>query len=619
MLKKSLRFIFFILCLGLIFYGLFYIRQKNKKPELQTAKQLPKKVEIINISQLKNKDYFIYTIGQVKSVEQLDIQSELSGKIKKIYVKLGQKVYKGQKLIELENKDFNIKLQQAKHNIERLKADLTKILSGSTKEQIKIADQNIEKAKIALEQSKIQLKNLKLLNEQKLLKTKMQIDILKQSNNNDKKITEQDKKILLDNIYNFQKDALTFVNNTLILITDIQYKYFNCLDNICVQLANLKSKTINHFYKIPNSGRFNTETLAKLKSKIFDDINLKTPDQQEILKNLDYILEGLDLLNNTLIILRSDLDTYKARKSNDLEKNNIDGLKQKINTIISQGIDLKNQLQQTQNRNEKLLNTNFVQLLKLTQIYNNLLNQTKIDEENAQKLVELRQKDLEQAKLRYQQIISKPRDVDIQSLRIAIKQAQDEYNYLLSQKNKTVIYAPFNGTVSNLEIKQGQIINPNIRLLTLLNKKQLQIETYINEKEARKIKKQDKVIIEDFLNGKIIDIAPSIDPITNKIKIIISLNNVEKNKLFIGQFVKIKIPIQSEKQTFSIPLSAIKLNHKNKLLFSIIKKQNKYIIKPIPIKIKKITSSYAIIESLPENLDIIKDVRGIKVNDKIRI
>ena len=98
--------------------------------------------------------------GTVKKGDTIDLSFKQEGEIKQFYVKIGDKVVRGQRLAQLDNSQLAIQVQQAKAGLELAKAELDKLLSGASPEEIQVAQTNVDNAKNSLKSAKQNLENI---------------------------------------------------------------------------------------------------------------------------------------------------------------------------------------------------------------------------------------------------------------------------------------------------------------------------------------------------------------------------------------------------------------------------------------------------------------------------
>lgn len=91
---------------------------------------------------------FVAAEGKVETEEgrQVDVGSELVGRIAKFYVKIGDEVKPGDPLAELDSKDYRAKLKGAEYELEAAAARLAEVKSGSRPEEIKRAKASLDGA-----------------------------------------------------------------------------------------------------------------------------------------------------------------------------------------------------------------------------------------------------------------------------------------------------------------------------------------------------------------------------------------------------------------------------------------------------------------------------------------
>lgn len=109
----------------------------------------------------------IYT-GTIES-NNVNLSTELGGKIVNIIVKDGEKIEKGDKIAEIDTTDLKIKLKKARSVLKAAEAKLEEIIEGARGEEIKSARANMKNIEMQLEGAKknyeYRLKNFNDMNE----------------------------------------------------------------------------------------------------------------------------------------------------------------------------------------------------------------------------------------------------------------------------------------------------------------------------------------------------------------------------------------------------------------------------------------------------------------------
>ena len=140
--RKALSLIIAIVIIGILVY--VFIPQNNAS----TYNYIP--VKTMNISQI------VSATGNIKAQQDLNLNFERTGKVKAIYVKVGDRVQEGQTLMVLENSDLIAQLNQAQANLAQAQVQLENLKKGARPEQIKIYQTQLETAQNNLRQAQEQ-------------------------------------------------------------------------------------------------------------------------------------------------------------------------------------------------------------------------------------------------------------------------------------------------------------------------------------------------------------------------------------------------------------------------------------------------------------------------------
>lgn len=92
--------------------------------------------------------------GRVKSVSDVSLAFEKSGRVSRVYREVGTEVKVGDALVSLENADLYAQLQQAQANVKAQMAKLDALKAGSSASDVRIAEIYVANAKIALDDAR---------------------------------------------------------------------------------------------------------------------------------------------------------------------------------------------------------------------------------------------------------------------------------------------------------------------------------------------------------------------------------------------------------------------------------------------------------------------------------
>lgn len=106
---------------------------KDESKEAELVKS-PRMVEIASVTDLANGDTSLPLLGTVTSTSEATIRAESSGKLTRVYKKLGDNVVAGQVIAEFENSGERASVLQAEGSYDAAKAarDIARINSGTT-------------------------------------------------------------------------------------------------------------------------------------------------------------------------------------------------------------------------------------------------------------------------------------------------------------------------------------------------------------------------------------------------------------------------------------------------------------------------------------------------------
>ena len=164
--------------------------------------------------------------GTVKAVNELDLSFLNTGKLEKVYYKIGDTIKGGVVLAELDYSSLAISKQEAQANLDVTRANLSKLLAGATREEIVIAEASTRQAKIAYEVAKKELEKVTDTIEENIVQTKKIYSDLVSKTNEDVTTYEQaisGARLALNNtmstyqqsIDNYKESALTIIEDKL--------------------------------------------------------------------------------------------------------------------------------------------------------------------------------------------------------------------------------------------------------------------------------------------------------------------------------------------------------------------------------------------------------------------
>ncbi len=229
-----------------------------------------------------------------------------------------------------------------------------------------------------------------------------------------------------------------------------------------------------------------------------------------------------------------------------------------------------------------------------------------------------------QKRLWEQKIGSEIQFLETKSMFEAQKQA---INQLKKQIQKTLIQAPFSGTIDNVIVKLGEVVYPGrSNLMMLLNMDNLYVESNVPEKYISSIKTGNKTILEFPLIGKSVSstIRQSgnyIHPInrTFKIEIDVKTNDFEVKPNLNS---KVKINDYSNEKALMINQNIISVDSNNKeYVYKLYTKNNKDYVSKTTIETgKNDGKNIEVISGLSQgDLIVSEGIRKLVDNSRVKI
>jgi RND family efflux transporter MFP subunit len=143
---------------------------------------------------------------------------------------------------------------------------------------------------------------------------------------------------------------------------------------------------------------------------------------------------------------------------------------------------------------------------------------------------------------------------------------------LKTQQSRTVVRAPFNGTVENVQVRLGEFVQPGMPMIQFIGDSDLFIEADISEKYVGLIQKGDSVevsfpSINENLKSKISSVGAIINPNNRTFKVEIGIPSLEFLKPNMISVIKIKD--YESKTAVTVPNYLILQDNKGDYVFTV--------------------------------------------------
>ena len=420
-LKKNFLVVFVIVIL-ILGSGYFFLN-RGKKPiyNFVTAERTDLKQEVS-------------VTGKVKPAETIDLAFETGGRISRISVQVGSRVFPGSKIMELESSQLFAQLRQVEANLEVEKAQLEELKKGTRTEELEVARTAALNAEKSLQDARVNLES-----------------------------TQNKSTADLDNAHNSalvaaQKSA-TVAKGSLLILTDIQYAHF--IENN--DLVKSKQIAVQTLLGAPDAGRWTSSSINNLSGGAWGDVEkaVSTPNYPNIDVALSAMAGALQKVKDALATVPVTSDLTSTEKTNlSTEKTN---LAAEITTISAKQQTIL--VQRAANESSLLAAQG-----SLTTAQNVL--------DSARDSLKLKEAGATPEQLLAQAASVKAMEASVENIRVQI--------------GKTAIYSTIAGIVTKKEIEVGESVSPNVPVISLISSAEFEIEAKVPEVDIAKVKINDE-------------------------------------------------------------------------------------------------------------------------------
>jgi len=521
--KKRSVIVILIILAAII--GFFIYRGATKKPVYTTA-QVKQATIVQEVS----------ATGKIKSADSVDLSFDTSGKVGRIYAKVGDKVKAGQMIVALSNGEAAAQLLQAEANLQGEKARLEEIKKGSRPEEIQIAQTKVTNAERALSDA-----------EKNLLVVKNSADsALRKS---------------YDAALTAAQEAVVKAKNSLMTFTDLQFKYFSAIDNNSNIIVDKKTAAVLSLLGVNNAGRLATEDLSKLSGGAFATVQLAAinPTFENIDKALDETADALQKTKDALNVMPITSSFTST------EKSDLSSAKITVGTEVT-AMSSADQTVVTQ----KTTNAANIAAAEAS------VNTAKNTLASAQDDIMLKLAGSTTEQITKQEAVVKSAEASVQNYR--------------SFYSKTVIVSPIEGTLSKQDAKLGETVSMGTVIVSVISEAKFQIETFIPEVDITKIKigNPASVTLDAYGSSEVFEAAVvSVEPAETVIDGVSTYKTImqfikEDSRVRSGMTANVDITTNKRENTLVVPARAVISDEDNKKTVKILEND---IVKSVDVSV----------------------------------
>ncbi|PLX22170.1 hypothetical protein C0584_00245 [Candidatus Parcubacteria bacterium] len=492
--------------------------------------------------------------GIIKTSDSFDLSFEQGGKISVIQTEVGQEVEKDQVIAELDHSALDIRLAQTRASLDIANANLTKLRTGATSQEIAIYEASYNRAKSAYDSSLTELETYqKSLDESIAQATKTLYD-LENTGAGTPTVYEQALDAAETNLENTETTYQQGIDNSITSSLNIVETQTSAINNSLDQINSIINEddyedylSVKNKTYLSNARKSYDEAIVLLDQTNLNTPKVKAAPHRDNVKNL--LQETLDTLNKTYLSLNNSFSALENSVTGSaFSKTTLDGLKTIINTqigIISASITSTQSAIQsldsailTYDTRVDTANDTYTQAKTnldnaITTAKNNLTNVKNNGDQQLASLegrVESANQSLFVAQAELNRVKSPARAEDISLYQAQYRQAEAELNSVTNQIEKTKLKAPIDGVVSKINFEVGEQYNVGRVVATVISETEYRIDVDISESDIPKVKIGDEVSI-------------TLDALSEDVKFIGSVSFIEPAETVIQDVIYYKVEI----------------------------------------------------------------------------
>jgi len=180
------------------------------------------------------------------------------------------------------------------------------------------------------------------------------------------------------------------------------------------------------------------------------------------------------------------------------------------------------------------------------------------------------------------------------------------------------IYAPFDGTITEVSLEEGAVANPGSKLGKIIDTKMLELEVPVEIGNAKWLKIGQSVKVSDDKKssswiGKIVRKSQNVNPTTQSINVYVSINSTSKNPLYKGEYLSANFSGIKLFNVMEIPRKAV--FNQNEVFIV-----NDGLLEKKEIKIEKINKDKVYFSGLDNEVNIVAEpLINASENTKVQI
>ena len=210
------------------------------------------------------------------------------------------------------------------------------------------------------------------------------------------------------------------------------------------------------------------------------------------------------------------------------------------------------------------------------------------------------------------------RQEQIDAARAQLSATEASLQQAQAQLDKTTVQAPFAGTVLSVPVDPGQYVGVGQPVAKLVNRSRLEITASLSPRVIPQLSVGDTVQIDEGGTGRIVAIAPSVDPDTGNVEVRVAVESTEQTDLIPGTYVDLVFATDAEQQSMrqTLPISAVGTTADSSYVL-VVDADNT--LRRVELETGAVTGATVAVEGSLPSQPIVKDISGLSADQEVRV
>ncbi len=414
--------------------------------------------------------------GKVTSASEIELRFQTPGIIAEIVKRVGDQVEQGERIAVLEAKDLKNRVAEAKAGLSQAEAELTRIASGASREELRVMEVQVQDALN-------RLNNIRITSSNSIVAARDTFDTAVKNLENTRSQKTASRENLISKVLLDSENKLFVAAGSQSALTSV----LNDPDGRA-HIGSLLSNSLSlseHANAVAKASTQSATTLlasakqSRSESDLAVSLSASLLALADTLKALDNTLQALSYSTTGGSFSQSDLDTLRSTVKTEQTY---------INTAITT----------IQNDKSELNNFDFDYQSKITSA-ENAVTQSRIALEQAEAKA---QSDIDAAQGNYDLTVAQldqkkapPRQFELELYRARVESARAALGSAEARLRDAIITAPVKGVIGRIDVKVGEPVTVTQVAAVLVGNVNWEIDLDVSESDIVKVREQNSAVI----------------------------------------------------------------------------------------------------------------------------